>query len=283
MSSTITPEESLVAFKRNLTSKGRYDANLHDDYLLYRFLRARKYNLEKAELMFTNYLDWRIKDNVDDIVNSFSFEEESKVHALYPRYYHKTDKIGRTVYVEQLKSLDVGELFKSTTTERLTKKHIREFEKFSKYRIVACGLKAGVHLEQGLSIMDLKGVPLSQFNQVRKVIQLLSSIAADYYPETLGKMFLINCPTLFTAVWAVIKSFLDETTVAKISILGSNYKKQLLEHIAEENLPASLGGKCECPGGCENSDIGPWNDGTVAGYPDKLYEGFKARDSGYFF
>ncbi|KAJ2999217.1 cytosolic factor, phosphatidylinositol/phosphatidylcholine transfer protein [Globomyces sp. JEL0801] len=199
MSSTITPEESLVAFKRNLTSKGRYDANLHDDYLLYRFLRARKYNLEKAELMFTNYLDWRIKDNVDDIVNSFSFEEESKVHALYPRYYHKTDKIGRTVYVEQLKSLDVGELFKSTTTERLTKKHIREFE---------------------------------------KVIQLLSSIAADYYPETLGKMFLINCPTLFTAVWAVIKSFLDETTVAKISILGSNYKKQLLEHIAEENLPA---------------------------------------------
>ena len=179
--------------------------------------------------------------------------------------------------------------------------HIREFEKFTRYRLAACSAKAGKNIEQGLSILDLKGVPLSQFNSVRKVIQAISSIASNYYPETMGKMFIINSPTIFTAVWAVLKTMLDENTVAKISILGSNYQKQLLELVEEKNLPKFLGGACECSGGCERSDTGPWygainylpilttilyilqcrNDGTVPGFPQPFWEDFSLRDKGY--
>ena len=32
----------------------------------------------------------------------------------------------------------------------------------------------------------------------------------------------------------------------------------MLEFIAPENLPKSLGGQCVCPQGCENSNAGPW-------------------------
>jgi hypothetical protein len=73
---------------------------------------------------------------------------------------------------------------------------------------------------------------------------------------------------------------LDENTVSKIHILGSNYQKQLLELVDADQLPKIYGGTCECPNGCENSDIGPWNDGTVPGYPISLWEDFKIRDSG---
>ncbi len=72
-------------------------------------------------------------------------------------------------------------------------------------------------------------------------------------------MYIINSPLLFTAIWSVIKQMLDEATVKKIEILGSNYKKKLLEMIPAENIPDFLGGDCKCPGGCEHSDIGPWN------------------------
>lgn len=73
---------------------------------------------------------------------------------------------------------------------------------------------------------------------------------------------------LFTAVWTVCKQLLDEVTVKKIVIVGSSYKKSLLESIDEENIPDFLGGQCKtCKGGCENADVGPWNDGTVPGYP----------------
>lgn len=56
-------------------------------------------------------------------------------------------------------------------------------------------------------------------------------------------MFIINAPMLFSGVWAIVKPWLDDKTKAKIKILGSGYKKTLLEYVDEENLPDFLGGK----------------------------------------
>ena len=44
-----------------------YD-NFDENYLM-RFLRARKLDIQKAFTMFTEFLDWRTKENVDDIKN----------------------------------------------------------------------------------------------------------------------------------------------------------------------------------------------------------------------
>lgn len=277
-----SPNENQIAtlelFKAALIEKNVFVKERHDDHLLYRFLRARKFDLEKTLLMFINAEEWRKNTNVDDVVANFSYPEQDKIFEYYPRFYHKTDKYGRTVYIEKLKNLDVPALFSFTTQERFLTKHVRDFEKFTRYRLPACSIKANKHIEQGTSILDLKGVPLSQFNQVRKIIQSISAISSDYYPEHMGKLVMINSPMLFTAIWTIIKSFLDENTVAKISILGSSYEKELLTFIDKENLPISLGGTCDCPGGCEHSDLGPWNDGTVPGYPQKFWEDFKTRD-----
>jgi hypothetical protein len=188
--STLTPEESLVRLKKSLESKEKYKPQEHGDFLLYRFLRARKYDLIKTEQMFLDYLQWRETQKVDDIVNSFAFTESKQVSKYYPQYYHKTDKTGRTVYIEQLKNLDVTALLGVTTSERLMSRHIREYEKFTRYRLVACSLKSNKNIENGLTILDLKGVPLSQFNQVRKLIQSLTVISSNYYPETLGTMIV---------------------------------------------------------------------------------------------
>ena len=71
---------------------------------------------------------------------------------------------------------------------------------------------------------------------------------------------MINSPRGFSTVWAVIKRFLDSVTVEKISILGKDYQAALLAMIPAENLPKRYGGSCECPGGCDLSDAGPWQD-----------------------
>lgn len=92
-----------------------------------------------------------------------------------------------------------------------------------------------------------------------------ASIGQNRYPETMGKFFIINAPWTFSAVWAVIKPWLDEVTVAKIDILSGNYKDSLLKQIDEENLPEILGGKCSCKGGCSLSDAGPWNPDELKG------------------
>lgn len=86
-----------------------------------------------------------------------------------------------------------------------------------------------------------------------------SSVGQDRYPETMGKFYIINAPWAFSAVWSMIKPWLDEVTVSKIDILGTSYKDKLLAQIPAENLPQEFGGSCNCPGGCSLSDAGPWN------------------------
>lgn len=70
-----------------------------------------------------------------------------------------------------------------------------------------------------------------------------------------------QAPYLFSTVWSLIKPWLDEATVRKIHILGRNYKTELQQYIAPENLPVDLGGKCRCErdGGCSLSNAGPWS------------------------
>lgn len=107
--------------------------------------------------------------------------------------------------------------------------------------------------------MDLKGVGLMSFYRVKDFVQKAASIGQDRYPETMGKFYVVNAPWGFSTIWSIISGFLDPVTVAKIKILGSGYKDELIKQVDPENLPKDLGGNCQCQGGCSLSDAGPWN------------------------
>lgn len=44
---------------------------------------------------------------------------------------------------------------------------------------------------------------------------------SQYYPETMLKMFLVNTPRVFPAIWKVVQPMIDPVSAAKISILGN--------------------------------------------------------------
>ena len=60
-------------------------------------------------------------------------------------------------------------------------------------------------------------------SQTYGLCKLASQVGSDYYPEIMGNLFVTNAPMTFTAIWAVVKGFLDEKTRGKIKILGSNF------------------------------------------------------------
>jgi len=78
----------------------------------------------------------------------------------------------------------------------------------------------------------------------------------------MGQLLIINAPSSFAFIWAMIKPWLSKETVEKVDILSSNYREVLLEVIDAENLPVTLGGNCTCEGegGCDLSGAGPWMD-----------------------
>lgn len=80
--------------------------------------------------------------------------------------------------------------------------------------------------------------------KVYGLIQIAAKVGSDNYPEIMGQTFIVNAPFLFTGVWAIVKSFLDEKTRKKILIKGGSYQKDLLELVEAENLPDFLGGTC---------------------------------------
>jgi hypothetical protein len=177
-----TEQQSILdQFKIILEAQGAYQMEKHDDHLLLRFLRARKFVLNDTIKMWLEKEKWALEFGVDDLITSFDFPQWAEIKKLYPRFYHKQDKFGRPVYIEQLGALDVKKLLQATDGDTLMKQFVYEYEKLIKYRFAACSAAANCYIEQTCSIFDLKGVALSDFPSVFQTIQKVSVIAQVRY------------------------------------------------------------------------------------------------------
>ncbi|KAF2500726.1 SEC14 cytosolic factor [Lophium mytilinum] len=257
-----TPAQDAQVFQLRSMLEGAGVTERLDTLTLLRFLRARKFNVELSKQMFLDCEKWRKEfgGGVDQLLQTFDYKEKPQVFEYYPQYYHKTDKDGRPVYIEQLGKVDITAMYKITTQERMLQNLVCEYEKVADPRLPACSRKAGHLLETCCTIMDLKGVGISKASSVYGYIQAASGVSQNYYPERLGKLYVINAPWGFSGVFSFVKRFLDPVTVNKIHILGSGYEKELLAQVPAENMPKAFGGTCDCPGGCMLSDAGPWQD-----------------------
>jgi hypothetical protein len=197
--------------------------------------------------MFQNYLQWRVEYNVAEILR-FPFPEVNDVKLYYPHGFHKTDRLGRPIYIERLGALNVDRLWEVTTYERMERYFVREYERLLHYRFAAASEAAGRRIENTLTILDLGGASTKLMSKKNySLVQKISKIAQDYYPEILGNMFIVNTPFLFKGGYAVIKPWLDKKTKEKISVQGSGFAKKLLELADPADLPEFLGGTCCCP------------------------------------
>ena len=235
-----------------------------DPCTLHRFLRARNFDQHKACQMYLANVIWRRDHAVDGILDTFHYGEEHEVLKVFPQGYYKTDRQGRPVYYQFLSGVNMDRLRQVTTEERWLRFQVFEYEKTLLRRFPACSRAHARFVDQTCVVLNVDGVSTRQFGgEIRTILARISSVSQDYYPEMLGKMFIINAPFAFRAIWAIVRPMLNERTKAKIEVLGADCTEKLIAAIPSANLPEIFGGDDmvsaeKLPWEWLASDVGPW-------------------------
>lgn len=230
-----------------------------DDWYLLRFCRARKFKFDDVVLMFTNFINWRQENDVDNAISTDFTEIREFAKLNWEHGYYGVSRDGYPVYIERYEKTDIDKILKTYSEQQLTRYYVNSYELMLHCIWSEASRAAGRRIDAVVTILDLKnfGVMRMLKSDTRKFLSMATSVAQDYYPECQGKMFIINTGMTFSALWAVIKLMLDSKTRDKISVLGGKFMKEISKYVDPANLPKSLGGTCEKE---IHEGGGPWKE-----------------------
>ncbi|KAL2070231.1 hypothetical protein VTL71DRAFT_13257 [Oculimacula yallundae] len=261
-------EAAFKNFKILCEEKGYYtpgESGTHDDATLLRFLRARRFAVADAFQQFQDTEDWRKANQLDTLYETIDLQQYEETRRLYPQWTGRRDRRGIPVYVYEVKHLNAKTMSayeksaketssKATTDGKTPAKLLRLFalyENLIRFVMPLCtALTDREHprtpITQSNNIVDISGVGLKQFWNLRGHMQDASTLATAHYPETLDRIFIIGAPAFFPTVWGWIKKWFDPITTSKIFILShADMKKTLESFIDPVNIPKKYGGQLD--------------------------------------
>lgn len=207
----------------------------------------------------------------------------------YPQWTGRRDRRGIPLYVFEIKNLDsktVSEYerlgakstFSDAKTDGKTPPGLLRlfalYENLTRFSQPFCTQLTDrehpdVPVTMSTNIVDISGVGLKQFWNLKGHMQAASQLATAHYPETLDRIFIIGAPMFFSTVWGWIKRWFDPITVSKIFVLSSHEVKPTLEaFIDPRNIPKKYGGELDFGFG-------------QLGVPDPMWEGVIEWENGY--
>jgi len=214
----------------------------NDDTFILKFLRDRSGNVKKALQLFATMMEWRHTENVDDAL-SWRFDNISQVKEFYPHRFHSFDKEGRPIYIERVGQLDIDKTLKHMSLYDFTRYHILHWEFVQRVLFERGAQRVGHKVDQLVTIVDLSGLSLSLLNSTTiEFLQRIAKIDQEYYPDSAHKLYIVNVPWLFKAVWKILRPLLGARGRAKIEILRGNFGPILMDEIGVDALPDFLGG-----------------------------------------
>ncbi|KAK4664859.1 phosphatidylinositol transfer protein csr1 [Podospora pseudopauciseta] len=240
----------------------------HPDALVLRFLRARKWDVEKALIMLVSTMAWRAKEmDVDgDIMKNGELEAVEKNDGISKdflaqirkgiSYVHGCDKQGRPLCFVNVRLHKAGEQSEESL-ERYTVYLIETCRMllrggvdtavsfFRKLETRGMGFKGGgggLHADDEgdqTIVFDMTG--FSMANMDYTPVKFMIKCFEANYPECLGTVLVHKAPWIFQGIWKVIRGWLDPVVANKVHF--TNNATEMQEYIPLKHIPKDLDGQ----------------------------------------
>ncbi|XP_024972682.1 phosphatidylinositol transfer protein 3-like [Cynara cardunculus var. scolymus] len=199
------------------------------DESISRYLRARNWNIKKAEKMLEASLVWRMNYKPEEI-RWEHIAAEAETGKIYRSSF--MDKHGRTVLVMRPRCQN--------------SKSTRAQIKYLVYCMENAILNLPPEQEQMVWLIDFHGFSMSNISI--KSTKETAHILQDHYPERLGLAILYDPPKFFEPFWKVVKPFLEPKTANKVKFVyadDANTKNVMESLFYMDKLESAFGGKNE--------------------------------------
>ncbi|KAK4178484.1 hypothetical protein QBC36DRAFT_103104 [Triangularia setosa] len=211
----------------------------HPDALVLRFLRARKWDVEKALIMLVSTMAWRAKEmNVDgDIMKNGELEALEKGDGISKdflaqirkgiSYVHGCDKQGRPLCFVNVRLHKAGEQSEES------------LERYTVYLIETCRMLLRGGVDTATIVFDMTG--FSMANMDYTPVKFMIKCFEANYPECLGTVLVHKAPWIFQGIWKVIRGWLDPVVANKVHF--TNNATEMQEYIPLKHIPKDLDGQ----------------------------------------
>ncbi|OAL39591.1 hypothetical protein AYO20_00988 [Fonsecaea nubica] len=193
----------------------------HPDALLLRFLRARKWDVDKALVMLISTMRWRSQEqHVDDDVvlrgEGGALEDSKSSDPVIKRegedflaqlrlgksFLHGTDKEGRPLCFVRVRLHRGGD-----QTERA-------LERYTVYVIETARLALRPPIETACIVFDMTNFTMANMDYTP--VKFMIKIFEANYPESLGAVLVHKAPWIFQGIWKIIRGWLDPVVAGKV-------------------------------------------------------------------
>ncbi|KAK3177794.1 phosphatidylinositol transfer protein csr1 [Lecanicillium sp. MT-2017a] len=238
----VLAKQSAESIRQTIWSMVKHD---HPDALALRFLRARKWDVQKALVMFIAAMNWRDSEmHVDDDIMKqgeagaaeserggdtnnmkigHDFMEQIR---MGKSFLHGNDREGRPICVVRVRLHRNGD------------QCAESIERYTVHIIETARLLLAPPVETATIVFDMTSFTLANMDYAP--VKFMIKCFEANYPESLGAVLIHNAPWVFQGIWRIIRGWLDPVVASKVHF--TNGRSGLEQFIEPSKIISELGG-----------------------------------------